>query len=99
MGREPSRTDRTPQPEPEAAPAGKSEGHAPPERESPRQLIPIRDVIGFTSLSRASIYVRLNKKSRFYDSTFPRPIKLGRRSAWDLGEIQVWIAAQAEASR
>ena len=50
-------------------------------------LLPIKTVIAITSLSRATIYRRIN------DSTFPRQVDLGgRRIAFRRDEIDQWIA-------
>lgn len=49
------------------------------------------------SLSRSSIYDRLNPRSRRYDSSFPRPVKFGHLSRWHLKEVQAWIQSKIEA--
>ncbi|MDZ7841520.1 MAG: AlpA family phage regulatory protein [Gammaproteobacteria bacterium] len=53
-----------------------------------------------TGLSRSSIYNKLNPKSRYHDSSFPTPIRLGARAVgWDEQSIQGWIDRQIERSR
>ncbi|MEG2569788.1 MAG: AlpA family phage regulatory protein, partial [Acinetobacter sp.] len=37
------------------------------------QIINIKEVIQFTSISRAKIYEMINEKSKYYDPTFPQP--------------------------
>ncbi len=40
------------------------------------QIINIKEVIQFTSISRAKIYEMINVSSKYYDPTFPKPIRL-----------------------
>ncbi len=48
-----------------------------------------------TGVSRSDIYNKLNPKSPYYDSSFPKPIKLGARSiGWYAHEIQAWIESR-----
>jgi prophage regulatory protein len=51
-------------------------------------------------LSRSAIYGKLKKNPKRpteYDATFPRPIALGPKSVgWDQGEVDAWLAAQAQ---
>ncbi|THF64247.1 helix-turn-helix transcriptional regulator [Pseudothauera rhizosphaerae] len=52
------------------------------------------------SISRTTIYSRINPKSQHYDPTFPKPIDLGYRSVgWIESEIDAWIASRIAASR
>lgn len=45
-----------------------------------------------TGLSRSTIYSKTNRKSRYYDPTFPKPIRLGGNSvAWIAQEIDIWV--------
>lgn len=56
------------------------------------QIINIKDVIEFTSVSRAKIYEMINVNSKYYDPTFPRPIRLSEsRIGWSAWEIHQWI--------
>ncbi len=48
-----------------------------------------------TGLSRSTIYNKLNPKSPHYDSSFPKPIKLGARSiGFYAHEVQAWILSR-----
>ena len=59
------------------------------------QIITIKDVIGFTSISRAKIYEMINVNSKYYDLTFPQPIRLSEsRRGWSAWEINQWIEAK-----
>ena len=56
------------------------------------QIINIKDVIQFTSISRAKIYEMINEKSKYFDPTFPQPIRLSEsRIGWSAWEIHQWI--------
>ena len=61
------------------------------------QIINIKDVIVFTSISRAKIYEMINAQSKYYDSTFPQPIRLSEsRIGWSAWEIHQWIEDKLE---
>lgn len=51
-----------------------------------------------TGLSRATIYEKINPKSRYYDPAFPKPIKLGQRAVgWDESAVDTWLAVRRAA--
>jgi prophage regulatory protein len=56
-----------------------------------------------TGLGRSALYERLNPESKYYDSSFPRPVKLGSGPnppiAWVEAEVDAWLAQQIERSR
>ncbi len=56
------------------------------------QIINIKHVVEFTALSRSKIYEMINKESKYYDPTFPQPIRL-TEIAW---EIHQWIQSKME---
>ncbi|WP_168405833.1 MULTISPECIES: helix-turn-helix transcriptional regulator [Acinetobacter] len=61
------------------------------------QILNIKDVIQFTSISRAKIYEMINEKSKYYDSTFPKPVRLSEsRIGWSAWEINQWIEDKLE---
>ena len=56
------------------------------------QLLSIKDVIDYTSLSRSTIYEMINEESERYDPTFPKKVQLTKvRVAWVASEIAEWI--------
>ena len=56
------------------------------------QLLSIKDVIGYTGLSRSTIYEITNDKSDRYDPTFPKKVQLTQvRVVWVASEIAGWI--------
>lgn len=61
-------------------------------------LIGIELVVAMTSLSRSAVYARINRADPAFDATFPRPVKLGFRSAWSFWEVQRWIREQLHSS-
>ncbi|MDI9719512.1 AlpA family phage regulatory protein [Acinetobacter junii] len=56
------------------------------------QIINIKHVVEFTALSRSKIYEMINKEFKYYDPTFPQPIRL-TEIAW---EIHQWIQSKME---
>lgn len=56
------------------------------------QIINIKEVIQFTSISRAKIYEMINVDSKYYDPSFPKPIRLSEsRIGWVALEVHQWI--------
>ena len=61
------------------------------------QIITVKDVMKFTSISRSKIYELINKDSKYYDPTFPQPIRLTEmRIGWSAWEIHQWIKAKMD---
>lgn len=59
------------------------------------QIITVKDVMKFTSISRSKIYELINKESKYYDPTFPQPIRLSEsRIGWSAWEVHQWIEAK-----
>lgn len=69
-----------------------------PKRET--YFIRLRTLMKKTGLSRASIYLRLKKDSKYFDPDFPRQIKIGGGAvAWIEYEVDDWMELQIEKSR
>lgn len=50
-----------------------------------------------TGISGSSIYNKLNPRSKYYDETFPKPIRLGASSVgWIESDVDAWIASRAD---
>lgn len=63
-------------------------------------ILRLNQLIARIQLSRSSIYGRLDPKSRQYDASFPKPIKLGASTVgWIEEEIQAWIEEKIAACR
>ncbi|RKG33593.1 AlpA family phage regulatory protein [Acinetobacter guerrae] len=61
------------------------------------QIITVKDVMKFTSISRSKIYELINKESKYYDPTFPQPVRLSEsRIGWSAWEVHQWIGAKLE---
>lgn len=61
------------------------------------QIVNIKEVIQFTSISRAKIYAMINVDSKYYDSTFPKPIRLSEsRIGWVALEVHQWIEVKIQ---
>lgn len=62
-------------------------------------LVPIEVVIALTGLRRTAIYARMDRKSPYFDADFPRVVKQGGRSTWELGALQRYITIQINKSQ
>nr|WP_253865460.1 AlpA family phage regulatory protein [Aeromonas sobria] len=59
----------------------------------------MKELSSLLGLSRSTIYDRINPKSRRFDPSFPRPIRLGLASVgWSLHDVMAWIAARPQAN-
>ena len=57
----------------------------------------LKKVIEITGVSRSVIYEKINEKSKRYDPTFPKPIKLSLNAVgWFEHEIIQWLELKAE---
>jgi prophage regulatory protein len=53
----------------------------------------------YTGVGRSSIYEKLNPNSKYFDPTFPKPIKLGTRAVgFRLSELQQWVESRERAA-
>lgn len=60
-------------------------------------IINIKEVIQFTSISRAKIYEMINIDSKYYDPTFPKPVRLSEsRIGWVALEVHQWIETKIQ---
>lgn len=63
-------------------------------------MLNLRQLMAMTSLSRSTIYRKLNSKEKSYDKTFPKPIKLGMTmNRWVKSEIEEWLLNQISINR
>ena len=61
------------------------------------QIINIKEVILFTSISRAKIYEMIKVDSKYYDPSFPKPVRLSEsRIGWVALEVHQWIEAKIQ---
>ena len=45
--------------------------------EPQQRILRMRELTKIVGLSRSTIYEKLNPESRYYDETFPKPVRLG----------------------
>lgn len=63
------------------------------------RILRLNTIVVKTGIARSTIYDWLNPKSPRYDSSFPKPRKLGKQSVgWLESEIDGWINERAQAS-
>lgn len=71
------------------------------EKNTTNILLRLPDVLHRTGLSRSTVYLKINSKSKYFDASFPRPVPLssGIRGgvAWPLSEIEQWISSRLNA--
>lgn len=61
------------------------------------QILTIKEVIQFTSISRAKIYEMIKADSKYYDPDFPKPVRLSEsRIGWSAWEVNQWIEDKLE---
>ena len=59
------------------------------------KIIRIKDVVSMVGVARSTIYDWINSKSPRFDSTFPKPIKLGKNSVgWIQHQLIEWIESK-----
>jgi prophage regulatory protein len=64
------------------------------------KMLRIKQLIEKTGLSRSTLYDMMNVKSKRYDPTFPRGIKLTEATVrWLESEINAWIESKINQSR
>ncbi|MBJ8551300.1 helix-turn-helix transcriptional regulator [Acinetobacter bereziniae] len=61
------------------------------------QIINIKKVIQYTSISRAKVYEMINVDSKYYDPSFPKPVRLTEsRIGWVALEVHQWIEGKIQ---
>lgn len=56
------------------------------------QILRINELIKLIGVSRSMIYLYLNRKSKYYNPDFPRPIKLSDRAiGWKYCDVELFI--------
>lgn len=65
----------------------------------PTRGLPVQEVSNRSGCSRASIYEMLKEESEYYEPTFPRPFKIGRRTLFVETEIEEWLQSKIAARR
>lgn len=51
-------------------------------------VIRLPKLLQILSISRSTVYLKINKQSKYYDKNFPQPIKLGEKAVgWMLHDV------------
>lgn len=59
------------------------------------QVLRAKQVQKKLQISNGSFYAKINPKSKYYDPTFPRHIRLGIRSVgWIEADIDAWLSSR-----
>lgn len=67
---------------------------------APTRVLRMPELRERLGISRSSIYLKLNPRSKYHDPQFPDPIKLGLASVgWRDSDIQDWLDLQAARAR
>ena len=65
-----------------------------------RKILRMKQLIELTALSRSTLYEMMDVKSKRYDPTFPRGIKLTEATVgWLESEVNAWIDNKIKQSR
>lgn len=63
----------------------------------PSRILRLQEVLDLLSISKSYHFAKLDKNSKHYDPTYPKPISLGERSVRYIEqEIIDWINARVE---
>ncbi|AEJ00212.1 phage transcriptional regulator, AlpA [Nitrosomonas sp. Is79A3] len=64
-------------------------------------FIRLPELTRLTGLSRSSVYLKINPKSKYFDELFPKPVPLSSETrgavAWLLAETNQWIESRIQA--
>lgn len=67
---------------------------------TPTRVLRMPELRERLGISRSSIYLKLNPRSKYFDPQFPDPIPLGLASVgWRDGDVQRWIDLQTARAR
>lgn len=57
-----------------------------------RRIVRLAQLMERLGLSRSTVYLRLNPKSKYHDPKFPKPIRLGAKAVgWLMADISAYI--------
>lgn len=66
---------------------------------TPQITLRIKQLAAILSISKSSIWAKLDTRSRYYDPAFPKPIKIGRATCFLHAEVVEYVEARTIASR
>jgi len=57
-----------------------------------RHILRLRCMCAKLAVSRGTVYSWMNPKSRYFDESFPKPLRLGVKAVgWDSVAVESWI--------
>jgi len=54
-------------------------------------LLNVKEVAAMLHVSHITIYRFTKPDSKYFDESFPQPIKIGRSTVWHKEEIEEWV--------
>ena len=55
-------------------------------------VLRLRQLLQALGISRSTVYLRIDPKSKYYDPVFPKPIRLGAKAVgWVLSDVYDYI--------
>lgn len=74
--------------------------NTPINNQSSYKMLRMKQLIEYTGLSRSTLYDMMDVKSKRYDPTFPRAIKLTEATVcWLESEVNAWLESKIKNSR
>ncbi|WP_417442863.1 helix-turn-helix transcriptional regulator [Idiomarina abyssalis] len=68
-----------------------------PKTKLPSRVLRLQEVLDLLSISKSYHFAKLDKNSKSYDPTYPRPISVGERSVRYIEqEVIDWVNARKE---
>ncbi|EER0365310.1 AlpA family transcriptional regulator [Escherichia coli] len=67
---------------------------------TPSRILRMPELSQLLGISRSTIYEKMNPLSKYYDATFPRPVRLGSGSVgWRSSTIDEWLTLHTVPAR
>jgi prophage regulatory protein len=66
---------------------------------SPLCIVRIKQLVALLSISKSSVYERINPRSPRFDPSFPSPVKIGHATCFLAHEIDAYIMLKISDSR
>ncbi|HBB5098319.1 AlpA family transcriptional regulator [Escherichia coli] len=67
---------------------------------TPSRILRMAELTRLLGISRSTIYEKMNPASKYYDATFPRPVRLGSSAVgWRASAIDEWLTLHTTPTR
>jgi len=64
---------------------------------STRKILRLKRLKEMTGISASTIYNKLNPRSKYYDQTFPKPVRLGLSAVgWLESDVDAWLSSRPQ---